>query len=82
MTYAPAEYDPTGATKSLVSVAIETSQSIDPQQIISINGKILKRSRDNFWMRGSSGEGSGGLLETSRWHRNPTASQGIAIVHS
>ena len=81
VTYAPAEYDPTGATKSLVSVAIETSQSIDPQQIISINGKILKRSRDNFGRAVPAG-GSGGLLETSSVDPNswlPTGSTSFTL---
>jgi hypothetical protein len=82
LTYVPTDYDPAGAVKSLVSVAIETSQPIDQQQTISVNGKILKRSRDNFG-RGISAGGAGGLLETASLDPNswlPTSSTSLTLT--
>jgi hypothetical protein len=76
ISYAPAEFDPAAPTKPLVSLEIKTSQPIDSQQVISINGKIIKRSRDSFG-RGVSSGGSGGLLETANIDPNswlPTGS--------
>jgi len=82
IAYVPSDYDPSGATKTMVSVAVQTSETIDPQQTISINGRFLKRSRDNFG-RGVGTGGSGGLLETTTLDSNswvPTGSRAFILT--
>jgi hypothetical protein len=83
VAYAPADFDPTKTTQTLVSVAITTSGTIDPQQTVSVNGRFLKRTRDTFG-RGvsASGSGSGGVLETSTLDPNswvPTGSKALLL---
>lgn len=82
ISYAPADFDPAAPTKSLVSLEIGTSEPIDSQQVVSINGKIIKRSRDSFG-RGVGSGGSGGLLETATVDPNswlPTASTRFTLT--
>lgn len=82
MAYAPAEFDPTGVTKSLVALTLETDQDIDQQQTVSVNGRVLKRSRDSFG-RGISSGGLGGLLETGAIEANtwfPTSSKSVTLT--
>jgi hypothetical protein len=82
INYAPADFDPTAPGKSLVSLEIETTQPIDSQQIININGRIIKRSRDSFG-RGVNSAGSGGLLETASVDPNswlPTGSSRFTLT--
>jgi|GEM_PF-2064414 len=61
------EYDPTKVSPSnpaLVNVIVRLGQDLDQQDTITVDGTLLKRSRDSFG-RAVNGGSSGGLLETA-----------------
>ena len=82
ISYTPADYDPTGAAKTAMSVELTMARPIDPQQTISVNGKIIKRSRDAFG-RAVASSGPTGLLETQTTDANswiPTSSTSLMMT--
>ena len=49
VSYSPVEYDPAaGSANSLATVELALSRPIDPQMTISVDGRLLPRTRDSF----------------------------------
>jgi hypothetical protein len=60
-------FDPTtvsSANPATVGLMISVDTNLDQQETLTVNGMIIKRARDTFG-RGTTGSGSGGLLEAS-----------------